>query len=68
MFDGFGGFVYYVNNKMTSVVEISFVDESTNEICVLKWLSLELQRKFTCLLQMYKIIFGLCDIDPHMFF
>ena len=25
-----GAFVYYVNNKMTSVVEITFVDESLN--------------------------------------
>ena len=34
----------------------------------LKWPSLELRRKFICLVQMYKIIFGHCDIDPHMFF
>ena len=30
--------------------------------------SLELRRKFICLMQMYKIIFGHCDIDPGMFF
>ena len=35
---------------------------------VLKWPSLELRRKFICLVQMYKIIFGHCDIDHHMFF
>ena len=35
---------------------------------VLKWPSLELRRKFISLVQMYKIIFGHCDIDPHMFF
>ena len=28
----------------------------------------ESRRKFICLVQMYKIIFGHCDIDPHMFF
>ena len=35
---------------------------------VLKWPSLELRRTFICLVQMYKIFFGHCDIDPHMFF
>ena len=36
---------------------------------VLKWPSLELRvTKFICLVQMYKIIFGHCDIDPRMFF
>ena len=42
--------------------------EYQERLGVLKWPSLELRRKFTCLVQMYKIIFGLCDIDPHMFF
>ena len=35
---------------------------------ILKWPSLELRRKFIFLVQMYKIIFGQCDIDPHTFF
>ena len=35
---------------------------------VLKWPSLELRGKFICLVQMDKIIFGHCDIDPHMLF
>ena len=35
---------------------------------VLKWPSLELRRKFICLVQIYKIIFGHCDINPHMVF
>ena len=36
---------------------------------VLKWPSIELLRKrFISLVQMYKIIFGHCDIDPQMFF
>ena len=35
---------------------------------ILKRPSLELRRKFICLVQMYKIIFGQCDIDPHTFF
>ena len=30
--------------------------------------SLELQRKFICLVQLYKNIFGHSDIDPRMFF
>ena len=42
--------------------------EYQERLGVLKWPSLELRRKFPCLVQMYKIIFGLCDIDPHMFF
>ena len=42
--------------------------EYQERLGVLKWPSLELRWKFTCLVQMYKIIFGLCDIDPHMFF
>ena len=29
----------------------------------LKWPSLELRRKYLCLVQLYKIMFGLCDID-----
>ena len=29
----------------------------------LKWPSLELRRKRLCLVQLYKIMFGLCDID-----
>ena len=42
--------------------------EYQERLGVLKWPSLELRRKFICLVQMYKIIFGHCDIDPHMFF
>ena len=34
----------------------------------LKWLTLELRRKYLCLVQMYKIIFGLCDIDATKYF
>ena len=29
----------------------------------LKWQSLELRRKYICLVQLYKIMFDLCDID-----
>jgi hypothetical protein len=29
----------------------------------LKWQSLELRRKYLCLVQLYKIMFDLCDID-----
>ena len=42
--------------------------EYQERLGVLKWPSLELRRNFICLVQMYKIIFGHCDIDPHMFF
>ena len=42
--------------------------EYQERLGALKWPSLELRRKFICLVQMYKIIFGHCDIDPHMFF
>ena len=42
--------------------------EYQERLKVLKWPSLELRRKFACLVQMYKIIFGHCDIDPHTFF
>ena len=48
---------------------LSAVDHHKQEerLGVLKWPSLELRRKFICLVQMYKIIFGNCDIDPHIF-
>ena len=42
--------------------------EYQERLGVLKWPSLALRRRFICLVQMYKIIFGHCDIDPHMFF
>ena len=42
--------------------------EYQERLGVLKWPSLELRRKFICLVQMYKIIFEHCDIGPHMFF
>ena len=42
--------------------------EYQERLGVLKWPSHELRRTFICLVQMYKIIFGHCDIDPHMFF
>ena len=42
--------------------------EYQERLGVLKWPSLELRRKFICLVQMYKIIFGHCDIDPHILF
>ena len=40
--------------------------EHQERLGVLKWPSLEFHRRFICLVQMYKIIFGHCDIDPHM--
>ena len=42
--------------------------EYQERLGVLKWRSLELRRKFICLVQMYKMFFGHCDIDPHVFF
>ena len=42
--------------------------EYQERLGVLKWPSLELRRRFICLVQMYKIICGHRDIDPHMFF
>ena len=39
--------------------------EYQERLGVQKWPSRELRRKFICLVQ---IIFGHCDIDPHMFF
>ena len=42
--------------------------EYQERLGVLKWPSLELRRKFICLVQIYMIIFGHCDIGPHMFF
>ena len=42
--------------------------ECQERLGVLKWPSLELRRKFICLVQMHKIIFGHCDTDPHVFF
>ena len=42
--------------------------EYQERLYVLEWPLLELRRKFICLVQMYKIIFGHCDIDPHTFF
>ena len=40
--------------------------EYQERLGALKWPSLELRRKFICLVRMYKIIFGHCDIDPHI--
>ena len=42
--------------------------EYQGRLGILKWPLLQLRRKFICLVQMYKIIFGHCDIDPHTFF
>ena len=43
-------------------------EEYQERLGVLKWPALELRRKFIFLVQMYKITFEHCDIDPHMFF
>ena len=43
-------------------------EEYQERLGVQKWPSHELRRTFICLVQMYKIIFVHCDIDPHMFF
>ena len=32
----------------------------------LNWMTLELKRKCLCLVQLYKIVFGFCDIDCNM--
>ena len=42
--------------------------EYQERLGILKWPSLELRKKFICLVQIYKIIFGHCSIDTHMFF
>ena len=42
--------------------------EYQERLAVLKWPSLELRKKFISLVHMYKIMFGHCDIDPHIFF
>ena len=42
--------------------------EYQERLGTLKWPSLELRRKFICLVQMCKIIFGHRDLDPNMFF
>ena len=43
--------------------------EYQERLRVLKWPSLvSYEGSFICLVQMYKIIFGHCDIDPHMLF
>ena len=41
--------------------------EYQERLGILKWPSLELRRKFIFLAQMYKIVFGHSDIDPHVF-
>ena len=40
--------------------------EYQERLGILKWPSLELRKKFICLVQIYKIIFGHCSIDPHV--
>lgn len=42
--------------------------DQRKNIRVLKWPLLELRRQFIGLVQMYLIIFGHCDIHPHMVF
>ena len=61
---------YRVNTDASQLE--SFADQRKNirrsRLGVLKWPSLELRKKFICLVQIYKIIFGHCSIDTHMFF
>ena len=42
--------------------------EYPERLLELKWDSLELRRKYLSLVQMYKIIFGYCDINCHQYF
>ena len=42
--------------------------EYQERLYVLKWPLFELRRKSICLVQMYEIIFGHCDIDLYTFF
>ena len=42
--------------------------EYPDRLLELKWDSLELRRKYLSLVQMYKIIFGYCDINCHHYF
>ena len=42
--------------------------EYPERLLELKWESLELRRKYLSLVQMYKIIFGYCDINCHYYF
>ena len=42
--------------------------EYPERLLELKWDSLELRRKYLSLVQMYKIIFGYCDINCHHYF
>ena len=42
--------------------------EYPERLLELKWDSLELRRKYLSLVQMYKIIFGHCDINCHHYF
>ena len=42
--------------------------EYPERLLELKWASLELRRKYVRLVQMYKIIFGYCDINCHQYF
>ena len=42
--------------------------EYPKRLLELKWDSLELRRKYLSLVQMYKIIFGYCDINCHYYF
>ena len=56
-----------IQRRVTQVI-CGSEKECQERLGVLKWPSLELRKKFICLVQMYKIIFGHRDIDPHMFF
>ena len=42
--------------------------EYNERVKKLNWPTLELRRKYLCLLQMYKILFGLCDIHSNEYF
>ena len=42
--------------------------EYPERLLELKWDSLELRRQYLSLVQMYKIIFGYCDINCHHYF
>ena len=44
-------------------LKCGFNQSYSERLKVLNWPTLKLQRKYLCLVQLYKIMFGYCDID-----
>ena len=57
-----------VSQLVNQLINQSVNQEYPERLLALQWDSLELRRKYLSLVQMYKIIFGYCDINCHHYF